>query len=109
MLGLRVAAQMLAYVAAKSALVQVTKALALEWARHGIRVNAIAPGYVETDMNREVLRSEVGQTLVKRIPQRRIGSPADLDGALLLLASGAGSYMTGSIVVVDGGHVVSSL
>ncbi len=108
-LGLRVAAQMLAYVAAKAALVQVTKALALEWARHGIRVNAIAPGYVETDMNREVLRSEVGQALVKRIPQRRIGSPADLDGALLLLASGAGSYMTGSIVVVDGGHVVSSL
>ena len=108
-LGLRVAPQMLAYVAAKAALVQVTKALALEWARHGIRVNAIAPGYVETDMNREVLRSEVGQALVKRIPQRRIGSPADLDGALLLLASGAGSYMTGSIVVVDGGHVVSSL
>jgi NAD(P)-dependent dehydrogenase (short-subunit alcohol dehydrogenase family) len=87
----------------------MTKALALEWARHKVRVNAIAPGYIETDMNRDVLRSEAGQVLVKRIPQRRIGQPSDLDGALLLLASDAGSYMTGSIVVVDGGHVVNSL
>jgi NAD(P)-dependent dehydrogenase (short-subunit alcohol dehydrogenase family) len=108
-LGLRVASQLLAYSAAKAALIQVTQTLALEWARYGIRVNAIAPGYVETDMNREVLRSEAGQALVKRVPQRRIGTPADLDGALLLLASGASSYMTGSVVVVDGGHLVSSL
>ena len=81
--------------------------LALEWARHGIRVNAIAPGYVETDMNRGFFRTEAGQAMVKRVPQRRIGSPSDLDGALLLLASGASSYMTGSVVVVDGGHVVN--
>jgi len=108
-LGLRVAPQLLAYATAKAGVVQMTKALALEWARHRIRVNAIAPGYIETDMNRDVLRSEQGQALVKRIPQRRIGAPSDLDGALLLLASDASSYMTGSIVVVDGGHVVSSL
>jgi NAD(P)-dependent dehydrogenase (short-subunit alcohol dehydrogenase family) len=108
-LGMRVASQLLAYSAAKAALIQLTQTLALEWARYGIRVNAIAPGYVETEMNRDVLRSEAGQALVKRVPQRRIGSPADLEGALLLLASGAGSYMTGSVVVVDGGHVVSSL
>jgi len=108
-LGLRVASSLVAYAAAKAALVQVTQALALEWARHGIRVNAIAPGYVETDMNRGFFRTDAGQAMVKRVPQRRIGQPADLDGALLLLASDASSYMTGSVIVVDGGHVVSSL
>jgi NAD(P)-dependent dehydrogenase (short-subunit alcohol dehydrogenase family) len=108
-LGLRVATHLLAYAAAKAALVQVTKALALEWARHRIRVNAIAPGYIETEMNRDFFRTEAGQGTIKRVPQRRIGQPSDLDGALLLLASDAGSYMTGSIVVVDGGHVVNSL
>ena len=108
-LGLRVASSLVAYAAAKAALVQVTQALALEWARHGIRVNAIAPGYIETDMNRGFFRTDAGQAMVKRVPQRRIGRPADLDGALLLLASDASSYMTGSVIVVDGGHVVSSL
>jgi NAD(P)-dependent dehydrogenase (short-subunit alcohol dehydrogenase family) len=108
-LGLRVASQLLAYSAAKAALVQVTKALALEWARHGIRVNAIAPGYVETAINRDFFATEAGRAVAKRVPQRRIGKPSDLDGALLLLASEAGAYMTGSIVVVDGGHVVNSL
>jgi NAD(P)-dependent dehydrogenase (short-subunit alcohol dehydrogenase family) len=108
-LGLRVSTQLLAYAAAKAALVQVTKALALEWARHRIRVNAIAPGYVETEMNRAFFATEAGQAVVKRVPQRQIGSPADLDGALLLLASDAGRYMTGSIVAVDGGHMVNSL
>lgn len=108
-LGLRVANQLLAYAAAKAALVQVTKALALEWARYDIRVNAIAPGYVITEMNRDFFASEPGQAMTKRVPQRRIGSPRDLDGALLLLASDAGAYMTGSIVVVDGGHLVNSL
>jgi NAD(P)-dependent dehydrogenase (short-subunit alcohol dehydrogenase family) len=108
-LGLRVASSLLAYVAAKAALVQVTQALALEWARYRIRVNAIAPGYVETDMNRDFFTTAAGQSVVKRVPQRRIGQPADLDGALLLLASAASGYMTGSIVVVDGGHVVNSL
>jgi NAD(P)-dependent dehydrogenase (short-subunit alcohol dehydrogenase family) len=108
-LGLRQATHLLAYAAAKAALVQVTKALALEWARHGIRVNAIAPGYVVTEMNRDFFASEAGQAVVKRIPQRRVGSPRDLEGALLLLASDAGAYMTGSIVVADGGHLVNSL
>lgn len=108
-LGYRVATSLLAYTAAKAALIQVTQALALEWARHGIRVNAIAPGYVETDINRGFFQTEAGQAMVKRVPQRRIGTPAELDGVLLLLASGASSYMTGSTVVVDGGHLVSSL
>ena len=108
-LGLRVATSLLAYAAAKAALVQVTQALALEWARHRIRVNAIAPGYIETDMNRAFFQTEAGQAVMKRVPQRRIGKPAELDGALLLLASDASSYMTGSVLVVDGGHLVTSL
>ncbi len=107
-LGLRVAANLLAYAAAKAALIQVTKALALEWARHGIRVNAIAPGYVVTEMNRGFFESEAGQAMTKRVPQRRIGTLRDLEGALLL-ASDAGAYMTGSVLVVDGGHAVNSL
>jgi NAD(P)-dependent dehydrogenase (short-subunit alcohol dehydrogenase family) len=108
-LGLRVATSLLSYTAAKAALLQVTQALGLEWARHGIRVNAIAPGYIETEMNHGFFQSEAGQMMLKRVPQRRIGHPSDLDGALLLLASDASRYMTGSVVVVDGGHLVSSL
>ncbi len=108
-LGLRVAGSLLSYTTSKAAVLQLTKSLALEWARYQIRVNAIAPGYVETDMNRDALNSEAGAAMVKRVPQRRIGKPQDLDGALLLLASEAGSYMTGSVIVVDGGHLVSSL
>jgi NAD(P)-dependent dehydrogenase (short-subunit alcohol dehydrogenase family) len=108
-LGLRVATHLIAYTAAKAALIQATRALALEWARYRIRVNAIAPGYIETEINRGFFATEAGQAMVKRVPQRRIGQPSDLDGALLLLASGASSYMTGSVLVVDGGHLVSSL
>jgi 2-deoxy-D-gluconate 3-dehydrogenase len=108
-LGLRVSVNLLAYEAAKAALVQVTKALALEWARYGIRVNAICPGYIHSEINAGLFDTEAGQAMVKRVPQRRVGDPGELDGALLLLASEAGSYMTGSIVVVDGGHLVSSL
>ena len=108
-LGLRVSAQVPSYAASKGAIVQLTKAMALELARHKIRVNALAPGYIETGINREFFASDAGQALIKRIPQRRIGTPQDLDGPLLLLASEAGAYMTGAIVAVDGGHLVSSL
>lgn len=108
-LGLRVAPQLLAYSTTKAAVVQMTKALALEWARYGIRVNAIAPGYVETEMNQGLFDTERGQELVKRVPMRRIGTAEELEGALFLLASGAGSYMTGSVIVVDGGHSNNSL
>jgi NAD(P)-dependent dehydrogenase (short-subunit alcohol dehydrogenase family) len=108
-LGHRVAGSLSAYAASKAGVIQLTKALALEWARDGIRVNALCPGYMETDINRQFLASEDGLRLVKRIPLRRLGKPEELDGALLLLASEAGSYMTGSTIEVDGGHLVSSL
>jgi NAD(P)-dependent dehydrogenase (short-subunit alcohol dehydrogenase family) len=108
-LGLRPAGGVSAYAAAKAGLVSLTQTMALELARHKIRVNALAPGYVATDLNRDFLTSPAGEAMVKRVPVRRFGEPADLDGALLLLVSGAGRYMTGSIVVVDGGHALGFL
>jgi len=78
-------------------------------ARYGVRVNALAPGYVQTELNHEFLASEAGERLRARIPQRRFGRAEELDGPLLLLASDAGAYITGSVVFADGGHLVSSL
>jgi NAD(P)-dependent dehydrogenase (short-subunit alcohol dehydrogenase family) len=89
--------------------VQATKAAALELARHRIRVNALLPGYVITDLNREFLTSEAGEKLRSRIPSRRFGELTDLDGPLLLLTSDAGAGMSGAAVAVDGAHLVSSL
>lgn len=105
----RVSAQVPEYCASKAGLVQLTKSMATELARHDIRVNAIAPGYIETDLNREYLQSEQGRKLINRIPQRRAGLPKDLDGVLLLLASDASSFMTGSVITIDGGHSVASV
>lgn len=108
-LGLRQGGQVTPYAMSKAAVVQMTKQLALELARYDIRVNAIAPGYVETELNEDFFGTDAGKGLIKRIPQRRLGQPADLDGPLLLLASDASRYMTGSVIAVDGGHLVSSL
>lgn len=108
-LGRRVAKGVAPYSASKAGLEHLTRALALEWARHGIRVNAIAPGYFETEMNEGFLQSDAGQATLKHIPQRRAGAVEELDGVLLLLASDASSYMTGSTLVVDGGHLCSTL
>ena len=107
--GLRVSGELSAYSASKAGLIHLTKALALEWARFGIRVNALCPGYIETDMNRDFFATPAGEAMVKRIPQRRLGRPEDLDGPLLLLATDAGRYMTGAVVAVDGGHLISAL
>jgi NAD(P)-dependent dehydrogenase (short-subunit alcohol dehydrogenase family) len=108
-LGLRTIGQVAPYNASKAGLIHLTQALAMEWARYKIRVNAICPGYIETEMNSAFWKTPGGQKLIDRIPQRRIGQPEDLDGALLLLASEAGDFMTGSTITVDGGHMVSSL
>ncbi len=97
------------YAASKAAVVQFTKAAALEFAQHNIRVNALCPGYFNTDLNSEWLKTSDGQALITRIPQRRAGTLTELNGPLLLLASDAGSLMTGSAVTVDGGHVLSEL
>lgn len=107
--GLRVAGNLSAYATSKAGVIHLTRSLALEWARYGIRVNALCPGYIETEINRDFFASSAGEALVKRIPQRRLGRPEELDGALLLLASDAGSYITGASLSVDGGHLVSSL
>lgn len=108
-LGLRTIGQVAPYNASKAGLIHLTRALAMEWARHQIRVNAICPGYIETEMNSAFWKTPGGQKLIERIPQRRIGQPEHLDGALLLLASEAGTFMTGSVITVDGGHTVNSL
>lgn len=108
-LGERVMARIAPYAISKAGLIQMTKVLALEWARHAIRVNALAPGYVITDINRAFFESDEAATLIKRIPTRRIGDPEDLDGPLLLLCSDAGRHMTGVVIPVDGGHLVSGL
>lgn len=103
-LGLGGIGQVAPYCASKAGLINLTRAMAVELARDGIRVNALAPGYIETDLNREFLAGAAGQALKKRVPQRRFGQPGDLDGALLLLASDASRYMNGSIVTIDGGQ-----
>ena len=105
-LGLAVSKGAVAYAAAKAGVVQVTKALAVELAFKGVRVNAIAPGWFVTEMNDDYLSGEAGAAIKREVPMGRFGNPGDLDGALLLLVSDAGSYITGATVVVDGGQVV---
>ena len=95
------------YAASKGGLWQLTRTMALELARHDVRVNALAPGYFVTEINRDFLATEAGERMKRRIPQRRFGTPEDLDGALLLLASDASRYMTGSIIVIDGGLLLA--
>lgn len=108
-LGLRVGLNLTSYAAAKAGLVQLTKSMALELARSNIRVNAIAPGYILTEINNDFFDTEEGQGYIKSIPMRRLGLESELDGILLLLASDASSFMTGSIIPVDGGHLVNPL
>ena len=97
------------YAAAKAGVVQFTKVAALELAKSNIRVNALCPGYFNTELNRAWFETEEGQALSNRIPQRRTGELHELNGPLLLLASEASSLMTGASIVIDGGHVLSDL
>lgn len=103
-LGLGVTRQLATYAISKAGVIQMTKALAVELTRDNIRVNAIAPGYIETDFNREFFASDAGKALIRRIPQRRLGVASELDGPLLLLAGEGSTFMTGSVITVDGGH-----
>ena len=105
-LGTEVLGSLSASCASKGGVMQLNRAMALELSRYGIRVNAIAPGYIETPINADFFQTKAGDALRKSIPQRRIGTPTDLDGALLLLASDASQYMTGSVITVDGGFVI---
>jgi len=108
-LGLRQAGAVLPYAVSKAGAIQLTKTMALELARFNIRVNALAPGYIATELNAEFWESDPGRAMIRRIPQRRLGRLEDLDGPLLLLASDMAAYMTGSVLAVDGGHLVSTL
>ena len=107
--GMRPMGGAASYAASKAAVIQMTKTQALELARHQIRVNAIAPGYFSTEINQEFLNSPQGEALIKRIPMRRVGDYQDINGVILLLASDASAFMTGSIITIDGGHLCSSL
>ena len=108
-LALRQAGRVTAYATAKAGLVQMTKQLALEWARYRIRVNALAPGYVETDFNRDFFQAEKGQEMIRRIPSRRLTPMQDLAEPLILLAGDGGASITGVVLPVDAGHLLSSL
>jgi len=108
-LGLRTIGRVPAYCTAKAGLIHLTHVLAMELARYGILVNALAPGYVETDFNREFFQTQAGKNLIDRIPLKRIGQAPDLDGALLFLASPASAYVTGAVIAVDGGHGVAAI
>jgi NAD(P)-dependent dehydrogenase (short-subunit alcohol dehydrogenase family) len=109
LLGLRTVRNVPSYAASKAGLLHLTRTMAVELARRGITVNAIAPGYFATDMNRGFLASEAGEALIGRVPLGRSGQVEDLDGALLLLTSDAGAYITGAVLPVDGGHAVSAV
>jgi len=108
-LASRVAGGVSPYLVSKAGLKHLTQTMALELARHNVRVNSIAPGYFVTDLNSDFLSSEAGNNIRLRIPTRRFGNYEDLDGALLLLASPASRYITGAEIVVDGGHLCSTL
>jgi NAD(P)-dependent dehydrogenase (short-subunit alcohol dehydrogenase family) len=105
--GLRVLPQIGIYCMSKAAVVHMTKAMAVEWLRFGINVNAICPGYIRTELNEEHFDSEGGQKLVQMLPRRRLGVPADLDGLLLLLSADESRFINGAIIAADDGHSVS--
>ena len=105
-LGLGVGPQQLTYATSKAGVVQMTRAMAIEWQRWGIRVNAICPGYFKTEINDEFLDSEMGQRMLKTSPAKRVGQLPELVPAMLMLASPASSFTTGVALPVDGAHSV---
>jgi NAD(P)-dependent dehydrogenase (short-subunit alcohol dehydrogenase family) len=104
--GLRVLPQIGVYCMSKAAVVHMTKALAVEWGKYGINVNAICPGYIDTEINHEHWQTEAGQKLVQMLPRKRVGKPEDLDGLLVLLASGQSHFVNGAVIAADDGFGV---
>ena len=104
--GLRALPQISTYAMSKAAVIQMTKALALEWGRFGINVNAICPGYIRTEMNEKLWDTEAGQKLVQMLPRKRVGNPQDLDALLVLLASAESGFINGSIISADDGFAL---
>ena len=104
--GLRVVSQLGVYSMSKAALITMTKSMAHEWARFGLNVTAICPGYIETEINRDHWNTDAGRKLVEMLPRRRVGHPADLDGLLLLLAGNESEHINGAVITVDDGFVV---
>jgi NAD(P)-dependent dehydrogenase (short-subunit alcohol dehydrogenase family) len=102
--GLRVMPQIGVYCMSKAAVIHMTKAMAVEWGRFGINVNAICPGYIRTEINEAQFDSEAGQKLVQMLPRQRVGDPSDLDGMLLILAADESRFINGSIITADDGH-----
>lgn len=105
-LGYGVAMGVLPYAVSKAGVIHMTKSMALEWAKFNIRVNALAPGWVVTDLNRDYLNSDAGQEMLAHIPQGRFGTVDDMDGPILLLAGDGSRFMTGTVIVADGGQLV---
>ena len=106
MAALRVLAQIGVYCMSKAAVVQMTKAMALEWGRYNVNVNAICPGYIETEINAQHWQTEAGQKLIRMLPRRRVGKPEDLDGVLMLLASDKSQFVNGAVIAADDGFGV---
>ena len=106
MAGLKVLPQIGAYCMSKAAVIQMTKAMALEWGKHGINVNAICPGYIDTEINHHHWQTEQGQKLVKMLPRKRVGKPEDLDALVVLLASAQSHFVNGAIIAADDGFAL---
>ena len=105
--GLRAINQLAVYGMSKAGVIQMTRAMALEWGRHGVNVNAICPGYIETEINSDYWKSEGGQKLLSMLPRKRIGQSQDLDGVLLLLASDASTFLNGAVISADDGFSIA--
>jgi NAD(P)-dependent dehydrogenase (short-subunit alcohol dehydrogenase family) len=108
-MGFRVLPLLSIYAISKAAVIQMTKAMAIEWTRYDIQVNAIAPGYIETDINRAYFASDAGRAHLEAMPRQRLGAPEDLDGALMLLVSSASRFITGTVITVDDGQTLKAV
>jgi NAD(P)-dependent dehydrogenase (short-subunit alcohol dehydrogenase family) len=106
MAGLRVMPQIGVYCISKAAVVHMTRSMALEWGKYGINVNAICPGYIDTDINHHVWQTEAGQKMVQAMPRKRIGKPSDLDAVLLMLCANESHFVNGAVISADDGQAI---